>query len=183
VPDSTAIFNIMLRSIFIGFGFIIPILSLIRTSNLKVIEFKQLFTLTAVKTIKVAGILYFVLWVAQVADAHFSKTNAQVDFMGPYWIYYWYSPLMYLLLTQLFWIKKLHIKKAALITLGLLLLILPSQPFLLYITASRETDYLLHKWSLTAGTMALELLLCIIVFIFIIFTIILIGNKFKNKKA
>ena len=85
---------------------------------------------------------------------------------------------MTLVLSQLFWIKKLYMKKAALITLALLLLILPSQRILLLLTQA-SGKYLPDGTE--TGTLLLRLLLNIIVFIFVTFTIILAGGKLKKK--
>ncbi len=66
----TDILNILLKSVFVGFGFVIPILALIRTSNIKAIAVKDLFILTAVQAVRIAGIFYFLL---AAKDAESSK--------------------------------------------------------------------------------------------------------------
>ena len=63
--DTQSLLTIILESIFVGFGIVIPVLSLIRTSNLKTIEVKDLFILTAVQMVRLAGILYIILFAAQ----------------------------------------------------------------------------------------------------------------------
>ena len=178
----TDIFNLILKSIFVGFGFIMPILALIRTSNLKALEVKDLFILTAVQAVRVSGIVYFIL---AAKDAYFvysdgvsyEHTNVSA---GAYWFYVFFSPLMYLVITQCFWIKKLYMKKPALITLSLLLLVLPSSFFMLFLKA--DTYMPLIKLMFSVGNLS-AFLLNIIVFIFITFTIILLGGKLKDKKA
>lgn len=185
----TDILNILLRSVFVGFGFVIPILALIKTSNLKALEVKDLFILTAVQAIRVSGIIYFVLALV-AAYPYFANSgpvgNVNVDFTG-YGLTMLFSPLMYLLLSQLFWIKKLYMKKTALITLSILLLILPSHRLMMYVSSfsGSDKDYLPGSWTMSVQTFspAIEFLLNIIVFIFIIFTIILLGGKLKDKKA
>lgn len=180
----TDIFNILLKSIFVGFGFIIPILALIKTSNLKALEVKDLFILTSVQAIRVSGIIYFVL--ALVAVYPFfandgSVGGVNVDFTG-YGLNLLFSPLMYLLLSQLFWIKKLYMKKAALITLAILLLILPHVRFLSSVKTF-SLGSLTTVLSVFNMTNIILWALNIIVFIFIIFTIILLGGKLKDKKV
>lgn len=186
--DSTSIFNLILGSIFIGFGFVIPIVALLKTSDLKKLKFKELFILTAVQAVRVSGIIYFVLWLVQMYflySKHLEDPAEIYSFenrlFGPYWLIYWFPPLMYLLLSQLFWIKKLYLRKPALITLCVLLLVLPSQRFLIFITAFHR-DYLPSSWSMCQSDLIVEFALNIIVFIFIIITIMLAGNKFKHIK-
>ena len=186
MPESTSIISILLKSIFIGFGFAIPIISLLKTSKLKTIEFKELFILTAVQTLRISGILYFVMFCIHALVDYYRVHSGnqavvvQSPFFGPYWIIKWVEPAMYLLLSQLFWIKKLYLKKASLITFSILLLLLPSKRLLLMLqTYSR--NHLSPGSVLPAGTILLELLLNCIVFIFIIITIMLATGKLKNK--
>jgi hypothetical protein len=164
----------------------VPIVTLLKTSNLTRLKFKELFIFTAVQAVRVGGILYFILFLLQTyllysqagSDEIFSVENR---LSGPYWLAYWFPPLMNLLLTQLLWIRKLYMKKGALITMSLLLLFLPSPRFIIFITAFHR-DYLPSSWSMYQGDMILGFVLNIIVFIFIIFTIMLAGNKFKKIK-
>lgn len=186
--NSTSILNILLRSIFVGFGFVIPIVALLKTSDLTKLKFKDLFVLTAVQAVRIAGPLYFVLWFVQMylsfnnsVEAPAGRFSIENTLFGPYWLIYWFPPLMYLLLSQVFWIKKLYMRKTALITFCILLLILPSQRFVNILTALHR-DYLPSSWSMHIGDMLIEFVLNIIVFIFIMFTIMLAGNKFKQIK-
>ncbi|MNK47222.1 hypothetical protein D3C87_660280 [compost metagenome] len=176
----TEILNIILKSIFVGFGVIIPILSLIKTSGLKSIEVKDLFILTAVQLVRVSGIIYFILAITGNLGA-FSAKNATGEGLGlEYFLYLFFSPLMYLLLTQLFWIKKLYMKKMARITLSILMLILPSSWFLLLVKT--ENIGTVTKAVFTTEVISV-FFLNIIVFIFMTFTIILLGGKLKDKKV
>lgn len=182
MQDTQSLLTIILESIFVGFGIVIPILSLIRTSNLKAIEVKDLFVLTGVQMVRVAGILYFILSLVNFGIQYnespgtFSAPFSTILFS--YILSLLYTPVMTLVLSQLFWIKKLYMKKAALITLALLLLILPSQRILLLLTQA-SGKYLPDGTE--TGTLLLRLLLNIIVFIFVTFTIILAGGKLKKK--
>lgn len=184
MPTSTDLLNILLRSILVGFGFVMPIIALIKTSNLKGLEVKNLFILTGVQAVRVAGILYFILSfvAAYPLLAHSSPTGAsgvKIDFTN-YIVYLLFSPLMSLLITQLFWMKKLYMKKAALITLSILLLVLPSSVFLMI---AQSQDFMPTLKAMFSGTEILKTVISCIIFIFITFTIILIGGKLKDKKA
>lgn len=176
----TEILNIILKSIFVGFGVIIPILTLIKTSKLKSIEVKDLFILTAVQLVRVSGILYFILAITSNLTV-FTAKNASGQGPGiEYFLYLFFSPLMYLLLTQLFWLKKLYMKKPARITLSILMLILPSSWFLLFV----KTESVGTVAKAVFNTEVISVFfLNIIVFIFMTFTIILMGGKLKDKKA
>lgn len=180
------ILNIILESIFIGFGIVIPIFVLaMRTSNLKAIAFKELFILTAVQTVRIAGILYFVLWLVHSWEQYNDPVVTggmpfKDKLFGPFWLVYLFSPLMKFFLSQLFWIKKLYFKKAALITFALLLVILPSQRVLVFVASLNSKDYLPSAWSLSTGDMLIEIALNIVVFIFIVIPILLGSGKLKK---
>lgn len=176
MPEHTSILNILLTSIFIGFGVVVPIVALLKTSNIEKLKVKELFILTAVQAVRVGGILYFLLF---LVDTYLNWNY--VKLYGDQWLYYWFSPLMSLLLSQLFWIKKLYMKKPALITLALFLLIFPSQRLLLMLR-NLHRNYLPATWSVFQMNPLIELLLNIIVFIFIIITIMLAGGKLKKIK-
>ncbi len=179
------ILNVILGSIFVGFGIVIPIVALIRTSNLKALEFKDLFILTTVQAVRVAGILFFLLWAVhswqRYNEPPIPNTVPFKDMLlGPYWLVYLFSPIMKFVLSQLFWIKKLYFKKAALITFALLLVIVPSQNVLLYAT-SLNTDHLPGFGSVSIADTLAEIGLNIVVFIFIIIPILLGSGKLKPK--
>lgn len=184
--EPLSLLSVLLKSIFVGFGFTIPVISLIKTSNLKAVEFKQLFILCAVQTLRIAGILYVLITCVE-AYGHYSQMNqfetgnVALSFPANFWLILFYSPLLYLLISQLFWIKKLYHKRAALIVLSLLLLILPTQWLSLYLTNPNS-----HFWENTKlnwANLGMEFVLNQIVFIFIVITIILTTGKFKTKKA
>ncbi|RZJ59197.1 MAG: hypothetical protein EOO45_25880 [Flavobacterium sp.] len=146
---------------------------------------KALFVLTAIKLIRIGGIVYFILFsIYALLDFYHSQAGpgemAQSRFFGPYWFAQWLEPGMYLLLSQLFWFKSLYCKKAILILLSILLIVLPSKRFMYFMTSLGDTDAVQYL-SVNAGNIALELLLNCVVFIFITFTIVLATGKLKNK--
>jgi len=167
----------MLRSVFVGFGIVIPILTLIKTSDIKVIAIKDLFILSGVQMVRIAGILYFVL---SYLDLHERmKAMEIVGDRDAFMFRQLLSPILYFLLSQLFWIRKLYMKKAALITFSLLLLILPSQ-HILAIFMAPGNDYLRRLGLLFTGNAMIETALNVVVFIFIVFTVMLAGGKLKS---
>lgn len=173
---------ILLESILTGFGIIIPILSLIRTSNIKTIAIKDLFILTGIQMVRLAGIAYFVLWFIRMReqnDIDMDTFRFEEHVFGPYWLAIIFSPIMALVLSQLFWIKKLYMKKAALVTFSSLLLILSSQRAMIFVTTFYR-DYLPTSWSMRTGSIFIEIALNIIVFIFITFAVMLAGGKLKK---
>ena len=174
--------DILLKSIFVGFGVIIPILKLTKSSDLKIIAIKDAFVLTAVQVLRVAGLLFFILWCIESYINYMPAfgNNPKESFLYDYYFWlHWYSPLMYFVISQLFWIKKLYLKKAALITLSLFLLILPSQ-FLLGILVTNARDYLPSSWTMYTINPLLHFVLNIIVFIFIIIPVMLLTGKLKK---
>lgn len=185
MPKEFSILNALLHSVFIGFGIVIPIVALLRTSNLKKLAVKEAFVLTGVQVLRIAGILNFILF---CVDAYFQYNKPysvamgvtlESPMFGPYWLAYWGSAAMYLLLSQLFWIKKLYIKKAALITLSIMLLIFPSQRLLIMLT-SMHRDYLPGNWMMYQGNVGLQILLNIIIFIFMVFAVMTAIGKVKK---
>lgn len=188
MPEHTSILNILLTSIFIGFGIVVPILALLKTSDLTRLRFKELFILTAVQAVRVGGVLYFLLFAIEVLTVYFEAGYTHFSYAGPYWLYYWFPPVIYLALTQLLWIKKLFMNRWTLITLSLLMLILPSRRFISFLVSLFQNDYLPSSWTMFIDKNPftfnpyLQFILNIIVFIFIIFTIMLAGNKFKKIK-
>lgn len=185
MPQSFSILNALLHSVFIGFGIVIPIVALLQTSNLKKLAVKEAFVLTAVQVLRVAGIIYFMLFCVdaylqyRASTAGIGNVSVQPPMFGQYWIYYWSSPLMYLLLSQLFWIKKLYMKKAALITLSIMLLLLPSEKLIIIIT-SFHRDYLPSSWTMYNSTFLPEVILNIIIFIFMVFAVMTATGKVKK---
>jgi len=180
----TDILNVLLRSVFIGFGILIPLLAVMRTSDLKKLEFKDLFILTAVQLVRVAGIIYFILGAVAVYPLFFSTGPAaagavKVDMNG-YGMQIIFAPLMTLIITQFFWFKKLYMKRKALIVLPLLLLIVPSALFLKVAQAENVAPILKAAFSWQE---IVKTIISIIIFFFITFTIVLLGGKLKDKKA
>lgn len=179
MPQGFSILNALLHSVFVGFGIVIPIVALLRTSNLKKLAVKEAFVLTSVQVLRLAGILNFILFCIDAYLQYRASTqgvgnvSVQSPMFGEYWAYYWFSPLMYLLLSQLFWLKKLYIKKAALITLAIMMLILPSQKLLLMLTS-------FNKDLLPGMAIIPEILLNIIIFIFMVFAVMTATGKVKK---
>jgi hypothetical protein len=179
----TDILNVLLRSVFVGFGILIPILAIARTSDLKTIQFKDLFILTAIQMVRILGIIYFILGAVAVYPLFINTgteaaSNVKVDLTG-YGMNIIFAPLMTLVITQLFWIKKLYMKRKALIMLPLLLLILPSALFMTIAQSENSAPALNAAFSWQE---ILKTIISIIIFFFITFTIILLGGKLKDKK-
>lgn len=179
--DSTSILNLILGSIFIGFGFVIPIVALLKTSNLKKLKFKELFILTAVQAVRVSGILYFLRFLAEAIFYYKVGDNSWYLFLEAY---SWLLPMIYLFLSQLFWIKKIYTNKILLVLLSLLMLLSPLMYeiwFYLYYASIFNEGEFIGVSSLIETTYSLVgLVLNFIVFIFIIIAIMLAGNKFKH---
>ncbi|MDV6169042.1 hypothetical protein R1T16_11435 [Flavobacterium sp. DG1-102-2] len=180
----TEILNLLLRSVFIGFGFLIPLFAVMRTSDLKKLEFKDLFILTAVQLVRISGILYFVLAAVAAYPLFFSTGPAaagavKVDLSG-FGMQIIIAPVITLLITQFFWFKKLYMKRKALIVLPLLLLIIPSA---LFIKIAQSQDFAPVLKAAFSWQEIVKAIISIIIFFFITFTIVLLGGKLKDKKA
>jgi len=186
-----SIITLLLKSILVGFSFVMPVVCLLKTSNLKLIRNRDLFILVSVKLLRFVGILYFVFIVKDLFIEYFDQTSyLQTNTSYEVYIYYTlYTPLLYLILSQLLWFKKMYMNKVALAVLSMLMIILSSQMFLTVMSNlfSSHNDYLPSSWRMYVLGFNInpivEIALNIIVYIFITFTIILMGGKLKDKKA
>jgi hypothetical protein len=183
LEDTPSILSVILGSIFIGFGFVIPIVALLKTSDLTRLKFKELFILTAVQAVRIAGIFYVLIFIAKASFNYYVNDNSWYLFLE---VYSWLLPLLYLIFTQLFWIKKVYLNKIVLVLLSLLIFLSPLASaawFYLYYTSILNEGEFIGTSSLIETSYSLPgVVLNIIVFIFIIITIMLAGNKFKQIK-
>lgn len=135
----TSLLKILFESLFIGLAILIPVAVLIRTSNLKFLQAKDLFILQGVQTLRIAGIFYAMLSLQDVYSVYFKAAQVGdgigITFPVSYQLFLFYPPAMYLIFTQLLWIKTLYMKKAALIGLCIILLIFPTKNFIAIVTA------------------------------------------------
>lgn len=181
----TGILKLFFESLLAGFAIIIPIVALIKTSNLKTLQFKDLFIIQAVQLVRLSGIFYAMLHIPDVYSVYFSAaslTNGStvgITFPVSYQLFLFYPPAMYLILTQLFWIKKLYFKKASLITLSLILLILPSRNFVAVITALQGEDPTI-AFALFKSELFIRLALNAVIFFFTTFALMVLSGKLKN---
>lgn len=115
------------------------IAAIIRTKNLKFLLAKDLFILQCVQALRVMGVFYALLALPDVYAIYFSSkqlgNGMGISFPVSYQLFLFYPPLAYLILTQLLWIKKLYIKKGALIAMSLMLIVLPGRNFITLLTA------------------------------------------------
>jgi len=104
----------LLRTFFIGFGFIVPALLFVKPK--KTPEFKKLFITVSIQIIRLIGIIYFALWVMDAKAATsvsavaggYSLTVGPPFYLGESFYIYWLTPLIFLLTTQLLWINKIR---------------------------------------------------------------------------
>lgn len=169
---------LLITTFFTGFGIVIPVLCFVKTKHLQKIEFKNLFILTAVQAVRIVGILYVVLW---VVDKYLEHINPSYDIShhvgiwdrltGPYWFIELFPPVGFLLLSQLFWVKKVYHNKILLVVAALLLFVMSLHRMLVYTFAYGQALQEGYIW---------QLLISCIIFIFTTFTIILATGKLKT---
>ena len=178
----TQLLQIFVESLFVGFGILVPIITLIKTANLKALRLKELFILQAVQVARIAGICYVLLQVPVFYDA-WQLQKSGITVPGGIFSYFglmlFYSPVFYLIISQCFWFKKLYIKKAALITMSILLLIIPSQQFMYFITSYFRTDYLPSSWTMYTGSLAIKTAINVVMFFCTIFVVMQVSGKLK----
>jgi hypothetical protein len=181
----TNVLKVFLESLFVGFGILIPIVSLLKTSKLKNLAVKELFILQAVQAIRIGGIFYAVLHLPDVYRVYFQTTSiegavARVSYPAQMQLQMFFKPAVYLLLTQLFWIRKLYMKKVALVVFALFLLIIPFWFDISNLLRGYEASYHQPDSGLIWGTIAKRALLNIVVFFFTVFTLMQLGGKLKK---
>jgi len=185
-PNFDSVIKALLLSVFIGFGIVVPILSGARSSNLKTIEFKNLFILTAVQLVRISGILYFVLWLLDLYKnyAQYDTNKPGVDYtlFGSLWLVFWMPPILYFLLSQVLWFKKIYTRKVPLITFSILLFILPFQKLWIIISGLFNEYHRLTEPS-PAFTVIAGVALNVIIFTFLVITLILMSGKLKDKNT
>lgn len=163
----------LLQAFITGFGLVIPLVCLIRSATLKNIAFKEAFILTAVQVVRILGIVNFLangIYVLQHSQAMGKDKAAFIlsELM---------PALLCLVITQCFWIKKLYHKKAALISLSLLLLVMPSKWLLAYAVSTDKKflpDLTGVKNILLTGALGA------VVFFFLIFMIMNLSGRLKK---
>lgn len=187
----TSVLKVLIEALFTGFGILVPIFALIRTSNLKTIAIKDLFILQAVQAVRLSGIVYALLQIpviySMLKPAETTKAGlVSINYPTSFIVTTFFPALVYLIISQLFWIKKTYLKKAPLITLALLLLILPSQSVAALISRlfADSHDYLPSSWTMFTnmmpGNLAVRTLLNMVIFFFTVFTLMLLSGKLKK---
>ncbi|MGV3460642.1 MAG: hypothetical protein ACO1N9_09345 [Flavobacterium sp.] len=175
---------LLITSFFTGFGIVIPVLSFVKTKHLQKIAFKNLFILTAVQAVRVVGILYFLLFILKTfafpgAEMGPWVAGHRTMISGQYMMLYWLPPTMYLILSQLLWIRKFYITKWILAILGILLLVIPTQWFAqLAVNIGKGLNAVKFTNGEASGLM--WYILSVVIFIFTTFTIILATGKLKT---
>lgn len=133
---------------FISYGFV-TLLYFILKKYVQKPWLPQLDT-DATRFIRVAGIVYITLWLANTfftyysAEEEYSIYALKNRMFGPYWLNYWSGLLLYLPI-QLLWIEKVRRNAIARLLIALLI-ICPFEYYVLIIT-DLHRDYLPSSWS------------------------------------
>lgn len=129
--------------------------------------------MTAVQAVRVLGIVNFLangIFVLQHSQSiGKDKTAFILSELMP--------ALLCLVITQCFWIRKLYHKKAALVTLSLLLLILPSKWLLAY-AVSMDKKFIPN--AIAAKNIVLAGALGAVVFFFLVFMVMSVSGRLKR---
>jgi len=188
---TTAILQTLFTAMFMGFGVLIPLFHLIKTGNLKGIAFKELFILQGIQGIRLAGILNLILqlplmynlYALQQPQANGVNVSIQGGNLENYGWVIFYGPVLYFILTQLLWIKKLYTHRILLIVIALLILILPSQPVLDLWVSLTHTHYIAANRIGQLGNLAIQLTISAVIFFFITFMLMQLTGKMKKVNA
>ena len=175
--------------LFIGFGILLPIFCLIKTGNLKTLHLKEIFILTAVRIIRISGIIYALLHLPDLYLTYLDQTGyeqtAVVGDLVPRQIllFRFYPPVAYLVFTQLLWFKKLYLHKAILIVFSILLLTVPLWFQISAILRLSEADYIRPHWLEIWVNILKYALQDTLLFFFTISILLLISGKLKPFKT
>ncbi|MFT4523212.1 MAG: hypothetical protein ACI8ZN_002164 [Bacteroidia bacterium] len=137
----------VLYSIFLGFGvysiiYVISFKWLIRSKKALILEIDRI----GCYIFAVASLLYFVFWISKL---HLEYTSAPSDYekyaltkrmFGPYWFGFWTKQALYIVIPQIFWIKRIRVNKLLRFTIGLLLLFQIHQ--IIVVITSQHRDYI-----------------------------------------
>lgn len=183
--DVLSIAYLLLESVFTGFGIVIPILLVFRSSGREA-EVRQTFLHVAVKLAIACGILFFAAWAVQ---SFYPAENALVGrAFGPYWWAWWYYPCLMLVLTQLLWIKKLSSSKVGLVIIALMLFLLPSPKSMELFTIMLSETHRDYQpageeglWFSVFIGLASRVIIKALVFTFLTFAIMLVSGALRKK--
>lgn len=127
------------------------------------------------------GLLFVTQWFFEVYQNidPLNEYGFQARIFGPNWLSYLIQPAIYLLLSQLFWIKKWRKVMVLRFQLGLILII--GVEFLINCFFTLDRDYLQSSWSISIPDILLNCGLSIISFVGLVLILYLI-KLFFNKK-
>jgi hypothetical protein len=109
---------------------------------------------TSNSLLKISGLIYFVLFVTLMVIGFKTAATAYDLYCwynritGPYWWAYWLSPVLWLIVTQLLWSKKVAASKAMRILISLIM-IFDIEKFVIFMT-SFHRDYLPSSWTMVS---------------------------------
>jgi len=177
---------ILLRTFFVGFGFIVPALLFVKPK--KTPEFKKLFIATSVQVVRVAGLLYFVFWLLDAYTATVGKPSGNyvisagpLLYFGENFYIYWLTPIIFLISTQLLWVPRIRQNKIIVGLLALLILLNSFNVFQIVLSQAKVIIPMVWGWPVhDNGMFAIALLLHLFMFFSIVFTLLLVSGKLKD---
>ena len=140
------IIQIIKVDIFIGFG-LYSILYVLITLFKRDIRLLETVDLNSARFIVFAGIIYFlsiIIWTI-ISSYDFDSGRRQ------FWWTPWLQPLLWILITQLFWIKKIRNIKILRVVISILLIV--SFEMYVIIVTSLHRDYVPETWTTGTWTM------------------------------
>lgn len=179
---------ILLRTFFVGFGFIVPALLFVKPK--KTPEFKKMFVAAAIQVVRVAGLLYTIFWLLDAYNAttpkpagEYSISAGPLFYLGENFYAYWITLLIFLVATQLLWVSKIRNNKILVGLLALLILLNSFNVFPLLLAQAKITMPIVWGWPVhDNGMFAIALLLHLFMFFCIVFTLLLVSGKLKDYK-
>lgn len=92
------------NAVFLGYTFYL-VFSLIARKS----ENRHILNITITYTVRTLSYIYLVFLFISIYNLYISDSNALINRMtGPYWFAFWLYPVIYFLLPQLFWFRKIQ---------------------------------------------------------------------------
>lgn len=163
----------LIEAIFTGFGIYSLVYVLIPSTRFKSKEvlFKNLDEIACI-TFSIGGLLFLGHWLFSIYHA-MAYPPADLDpsylknrMFGPHWYGYWLQPVLYLLATQLLWLKKIREIKWLRFIVGLIMLI--SLEELVIMLSSMHQDFLPASWGTAGSGMLIQGLMYLGIFMILV---------------
>ncbi len=177
-------FSWLIESIFIGFGFYSIFYSL-SSKRLSFWQkpFSKRFDSLSFLLFSLAGFLSFYSWFYELNQtvSALSEDGLYERIFGPNWLFYWIHPVIYMSLSQLFWIKKW--RKNIFLRIGIGLILIIGIERVIQVVLSYHRDYLPSSWLIFHGDILSNWILSIFSFVALVLVFQMMMSIFQQPRS